>query len=465
MKKKNRQKTLKQRMTYFIAVITMIIITFSVVFFTSYNRPLNNTSSLPEERPAEVQLPEERPVEVQLPEEQSIGDEESESVEESNVELIELEEQQPPLKDSVLRISASYPDISFMLYQIATKYNCVGVSIAVFDGESRDYYIYQYGYRDLITERRVGVNTKFNVASLSKPVAVVSAMALVDEGKLDLDADISTYLGYAVRNPHFPETVITTRMLMQHTSSMFDADAYFRAKNRHLPETVEELLESGVLFGEYEPGTQYSYSAFVGYAILGLICEEISGKRFDDFAREVLFDPMGIDAAFNPNNLQDNENIATLYESNHKRFYTVEDQLDIGDERVSDNDLVSANLTISAIDYAKILVMLGNGGMFNDERVLSSVSVQEIYKTDVAGRAYRQGLAMRSQDYPGVPLMNYYWHVGGFRGALTHYSHFINDNANRGVVILTTGAETGALWNEMGVMGVEFAIMSLQTLN
>ena len=63
-------------------------------------------------------------------------------------------------------------------------------------------------------------DTCFRIASITKWVTAIGLMTLYDEGKLDLDKDISTYLGFTVRNPAYPNTPITARMLMTHTSSL-----------------------------------------------------------------------------------------------------------------------------------------------------------------------------------------------------------------------------------------------------
>ena len=74
----------------------------------------------------------------------------------------------------------------------------------------------------------VGVDSKtlFRVASISKLVTTLGVMQLVDQRKLDLDADVSTYLGFRLRNPNFPEALISTRMLLNHTSSLRDEGGY-----------------------------------------------------------------------------------------------------------------------------------------------------------------------------------------------------------------------------------------------
>ncbi|MEI6873889.1 MAG: serine hydrolase domain-containing protein, partial [Spirochaetota bacterium] len=78
-----------------------------------------------------------------------------------------------------------------------------------------------FGYRGFdATGRRgrlsVDRETRFRVASLSKPVTAIGALRLTEKGLLDLDADVSGYLGFPLRNPHYPDAVITTRMLLSH---------------------------------------------------------------------------------------------------------------------------------------------------------------------------------------------------------------------------------------------------------
>ena len=69
--------------------------------------------------------------------------------------------------------------------------------------------------------------TLFRVASISKLATTIGVLKLVEQGRLSLDADIATYLGYGVRNPDFPDVPITLRMLLTHTSSLRDDAGYF----------------------------------------------------------------------------------------------------------------------------------------------------------------------------------------------------------------------------------------------
>ena len=77
---------------------------------------------------------------------------------------------------------------------------------------------------DATPEKSVAADrdTMYRIASISKLITTLGVMRLVEEGKLALDADVSTYLGWSLRNPHFPEAPITLRMLLTHRASIAD---------------------------------------------------------------------------------------------------------------------------------------------------------------------------------------------------------------------------------------------------
>ena len=378
-------------------------------------------------------------------------------------DIEDIEEEKAPPEETIFALSEADPELTAVLDDIASRYDCIAVSLVVYNGESRDYYTYQYGYADISDQRPVDADTKFRVASLSKLIVVICAMTLVEEGKLDLDADISDYLGYEVRNPEFPDVLITPRMLMQHTSSIYDSNAYSSAGNRNSVDTAKRLLDSGSCYGKQQPGSNYRYSNF-GYAILGLICEILSGKRFDTLARDILFDPLGIDAAYLPLNLREDTNIAAIYNRSHVLRRSVEAQINSGDqsEQGSDHNQTPGNLMISVIDYAKVLTMLGNGGTIDGIRILSSDSVQSIHNADTTGKGYKQGLATRLQNDPDMPESGSYWHTGSAWGTFAQYNYYVSGDENRGVVVVTTGANTGRLENGMVEVCIELSVSALK---
>ncbi len=81
-----------------------------------------------------------------------------------------------------------------------------------------------YGLANRETAMLANADTLYSMASCSKPFVGLSALQLVEQGKLDLDQDISNYLGFTVRNPNFPEVSITMRQLLAHAASVVDAD-------------------------------------------------------------------------------------------------------------------------------------------------------------------------------------------------------------------------------------------------
>jgi len=357
-------------------------------------------------------------------------------------------EQPPPVTepssgDNVIDISSEYPELGNELDRMASRFNCVSASLVIFDGDKGEYYTYQYGYSNLSAQQRVDTDTKFRVASLSKLTTVICAMILVDEGKLDLDEDISTYLGYTVKNPVFPATSITTRMLMQHTSSIFDSSTFQSSRDKNSSDSTQRLLDTISSYRRREPGLIFEYTNF-GYSVLAAVCEKVSGIKFDAFARDKLFDPLGIDAAYVASNLTDQTNIAVIYNDSHTVTRSVQTQLNVGEssELGFDNHLAQGNLTISTLDYARVLAMLRSNNARRDHTILSERSARAIHNASVSGPVYEQGLATRLSPVAFMPGENAFWHTGSAFGTYAQYV-YSNDGTNRGVVVVTTGSDTG----------------------
>jgi len=239
-------------------------------------------------------------------------------------------------------------------------------------------------------------------------------------------------------------------MLMQHTSSIFDSGVFQVSRDRAASDSVRFLLDRGSSFRRSEPGTTFEYTN-LGHSVLGAICENVSGKTIDTLAREVLFDPLEIDAGYLPANMHETENIAVIYNDRHTVTRSVQSQLAVGESGVLGNDihLAQGNLTISTVDYARILTMLGNGGTFRDVTILSPQAVETIHDTDVITASYEQGLATRYSFGDFIPGEGFFWHTGSAYGMFAQYLYSVNISSNRGVVIATTGATTGREPNGM----------------
>ncbi len=136
----------------------------------------------------------------------------------------------------------------------------------------------------------------FRAASVSKFVTACALLTLAREGKISLEEDIGAYLGFPVRNPLFPDNPITLSMLLSHTSSIRDGDAYLNSLTA--PPPFPELLRKDC-FASYAPGTQWDYSNLAA-GIIGCVLEGALGRPFDRIMRETVFDPLSVEASFLP---------------------------------------------------------------------------------------------------------------------------------------------------------------------
>ncbi|WP_448580597.1 serine hydrolase domain-containing protein [Thermaurantiacus sp.] len=135
--------------------------------------------------------------------------------------------------------------------------------------------------------------TPVRIASISKLALALALHRLADAGRIDLDAEASRYLGWPLRNPVHPHVPITIRQLMRHESSLSDAGGYAMQlgedlKNRIGPES----------FSPAAPGTSFDY-ANLNSVVLGTIVEAVTGQRFDQAMRALVFDPLGLSACYN----------------------------------------------------------------------------------------------------------------------------------------------------------------------
>lgn len=168
------------------------------------------------------------------------------------------------------------------------------------------------------------LDSRYRTASISKTFAAVGAMRLVEQGKLDLDRDVSDYLGFTLRNPNYPDKAITTRMLLSHTSSIQDGSVYsiapeYSVKEFFTPEGKYwmdgEHFENSTDGVDRSPGNWFHYCN-LNYGLVGTIIERITGQRFDIYMRENVLEPMGLKASYNPGDFDADEiqNVATLYQ-------------------------------------------------------------------------------------------------------------------------------------------------------
>ena len=153
------------------------------------------------------------------------------------------------------------------------------------------------GLADRATARPVTARDPVRIASISKLITALCVMRLVDAGMLDLDRDVSGYLGWRLRNPAFPETAITLRLLLSHQASLLDgADEYVIP----LGETLQGRLAAPHLWdAAHAPGSGWFHYANMNFPVVASVIEAATGERFDAVMQARVFRPLRLDACFN----------------------------------------------------------------------------------------------------------------------------------------------------------------------
>ena len=163
-----------------------------------------------------------------------------------------------------------------------------GLSVAVVHGDFR--WSKGFGYADVENEVPARADSSYRMASVSKPMTAVAVLKLVDEGKIDLDAEVQTYVPYFPRKPH----KVTVRQLLAHQGGISHYRDYNKEGRIRDPKSTREAI---AIFEEFElvaePGTVYRYSSY-GYNLLGAVVEGASGKPFGEYMTENVWKPLGM---------------------------------------------------------------------------------------------------------------------------------------------------------------------------
>ncbi len=234
-----------------------------------------------------------------------------------------------------------------------------------------------YGVQQKTTNVPVHPDTYFRCASVTKLVTGIGLMKMMDEGLLAPDEDISTYLGYTVRNPRYPDTPITLRMLMSHTAGLNESSSY-SAKSSKLRDMIDVERKARANFKDVKPGTQYAYSNF-GAGITGSIVESVTGMDVSSYMRKSLFEPLGIDAAYHATQLSDTQDISATYNKSGKLYAAPSYMLrqEYIPEPLPDTHyrVTVGSLLIRPRDLMKLGIALCGDGTVNGVRVLSEEAI------------------------------------------------------------------------------------------
>ena len=340
--------------------------------------------------------------------------------------------QEPPAPP-VPQPQLTQTDVDEALADVMEDFSAVAVSVAAIEnGQLSQSGAWGWAIRD---EREMTADTKLRVASLSKVAVGMCAMAMAQEGILDLDAPLSAYWGESVQNP-YTQAQPTARTLMSHSSSVKSLEI-----SRGLSH-LTSLLSRGSSWRSVEPGDVggWYYSNF-GVCVLGTTLELASGQVLDDYFQRHFCQPMGLTASFFGGNLEE-ESLATLYNpSSVGRTAAAQAGESIPDQIGDGASWYPGGLTISAVDLAKLVAVLANGGEYEGVSYLEPETVAEMetpqFQVDPGETSvFDQCLILRRQENI-LGRDQIYYHTGSAYGVFSLLT--FDPDTGDGVVVLTTG--------------------------
>ena len=178
-----------------------------------------------------------------------------------------------------------------------------------------------FGYAKIDKKTPITDGTLFPLASISKPFTAVAILQLKEQGKLRLDDPLANYL------KNFPYPTITIRQLLSHTAGLPDKEAVFDPLIANNPDRIiglDDVMPAVIAYQKtnsllFKPGDKWAYSS-IGYSLLALLVQQLSGMSFADYVHRNIFMPAGMKNSYIQTNLsqaaESNRTVNYIY-NNH----------------------------------------------------------------------------------------------------------------------------------------------------
>ena len=281
-----------------------------------------------------------------------------------------------------LRAALDKDKLTATLDELRKKENLNGLAVILFKNED---ILYEHGFGLL---NKNPTDTIFQIASVSKVVTGLALMILFDQGKFKLDDPINNYLpkDMQLTNPKFPNTPITFRMMLTHTSSITDKEynklegiikfgadqepSSREAFNNFIKDYYAQTgkyYNKGAIFDNTEPGKEEAY-ANVGTALIGYLVQVISNMPFDEFCKKYIFQPLGM-----------NSTGWFLKDIDKTKLVQLEDNKTYLPQTFP--DFPSGQLFTTLNDFSKLIMALMNGGSYKGIKILSPEGTKTMITT------------------------------------------------------------------------------------
>lgn len=261
-----------------------------------------------------------------------------------------------------------------------------------------------YGFQDV--EQQIPVvadRTLFRPGSTSKLFTWVGVMQLVEQGKLDLDADVNEYLKTFKIKDTF-ERPVTLRDIMTHTPGFEDGGlGYLIIEDPDKAIPLRDAMERYQPARVNPPGAHSAYSNY-GTALAGLIIANISGMEFAEYIQQNIFNPLGMNSSsfFEPLPAHLNENMAVSYTTEaggyiEKPFEIIANFAPAGSQSATSTDMVR---------FAQAIL---NGGELDGQRILKQETVDQMLIRNFSHDDRLMGMALGfyASDYNSFRVMGH----------------------------------------------------------
>jgi CubicO group peptidase (beta-lactamase class C family) len=333
------------------------------------------------------------------------------------------------------------PEVDAFFEKKLVEAGLPGMSAAVIRG-GKTKWAKGYGFADIAKQKKADKDTIYMLASVSKTVVAVALMQLVEDPTtgVTLDTDVSTKLPFTVRNPRFPSTPITVRMLATHTSSLGDYYTY----EAGLPGDPQVSLATWATnyvaqannWAEWRPGTTWEYSNSAT-SLAALVVENVTKTDFAEYCEKKIFEPLAMKETSWFLKGLDVSKIAVPHDGIAPAFVPL--------KHYGYPEYPSGQLRSSATQMARFLAMVHQKGELEGARVLKAETVAEMTRMQVPNVEPSQGVFFYQLFHGNVLTLG---HDGADLGVSTLM--FFDPTDGAGYVMLTNGSPD-AYWANGGV--------------
>lgn len=285
-----------------------------------------------------------------------------------------------------------------------------------------------YGLANIEWNAPVTTDTVFRVGSISKQFAAAGVLLLAEQKKLSLDDKLARYF------PDFPRgDEVTLRQLMNHTSGIHSYPGPTERTIVRVGIAVPDMVKHIATLGyDFDPGTRWEYSNS-NYFLIGAVIEQVSGQTFREFARQRLFEPLGLTHTA----VDSNDEIVPKRASAYFRDPSRKGAFENADYIHMSVPHAAGGIRSTAGDLIKWTAALHGG------RVLGAASYKEMTTPAVVpGKEdAKYGLGLHLLEQQGHRLINHDGGIEGFEASMT----YVVDSRTTVVVLANTQGGARAL--------------------